>query len=177
MQRVFDNPQTGERIVIRQSGAETGGELLVFDVLLQPGAHVPATHTHPRQQEHFTVIEGRVRFRAGGRWILARTGDSVTIGPGTPHWFGNADRSPAQLRVEARPALRLEELFETNFQQSRSQVAMWQRLADLALILLDFRHEVGIPNVPTFLVTIVLTPLAWLRGRGPTPPPVVRHAS
>src|SRR5689334_15211043 len=63
--RVIVNPISGERIIIRVSGAETGGELLVFDLYLPPGGHVPAGHTHPSQEERFTLIEGLMRFRVG----------------------------------------------------------------------------------------------------------------
>ncbi|MBO0706281.1 MAG: hypothetical protein J2P39_13235, partial [Candidatus Dormibacteraeota bacterium] len=55
--RVIENPVSGERIVIRRSGAETGGALLAFDLFLPPGAHVPAGHVHPEQEERFTVLE------------------------------------------------------------------------------------------------------------------------
>src|SRR5579859_6496333 len=109
MPRVIHNPQTGERIVIRTSGAETAGELLEFDLFLDPGGHVPARHLHPRQQERFTVIDGTVGFRLGGRTILAGPGESVVVPSNAPHWFGNSGTTPAHVRVEVRPALRMEE--------------------------------------------------------------------
>ena len=65
MLRVIDNARSGERIVIRQSGSETDGQLLAFDLFLQPGAHVPAAHSHPRQEERFTVLRGPRPF---SRW-------------------------------------------------------------------------------------------------------------
>ena len=77
--RVIENPISGERIVIRESGAQNGGRLLVFDLYLPPGAHVPARHVHPAQEEQFTVVAGRMRFRLGRRTILARPGDTVLL--------------------------------------------------------------------------------------------------
>src|SRR4051812_14096330 len=70
-ERVIVNPASGERIVIRTSGAETGGRLLAFDLYLPPGAHVPARHVHPHQVESFTVLEGRMRFTIGRRLLFA----------------------------------------------------------------------------------------------------------
>jgi quercetin dioxygenase-like cupin family protein len=165
MPRVIENPHTGERIVIRQSGAETGGELLVFDVFLQQGGHVPARHVHPRQEERFSVIEGQVRFRVGRRNILACQGDTLVVSSGTPHWFGNYGRTVAHLRVEVRPALRMEELFATAVHGSAPGAAWWSRLLNLVLIPLDFQRELAVPIVPQALMTRVLTPLAWLRLR------------
>jgi quercetin dioxygenase-like cupin family protein len=167
MQRVIDNPRSGERIVIRRSGPETGGQLLEFDLFLRPGGHVPARHVHPRQEERFSVLSGCVRFRIGRHTRVAGQGETLLVPPGTAHWFGNTGSSIAQLRVEVRPALRMQELFETSVASaySRTASARWSRLVDRALILLDFQHEVAVPNVPAVVVTSLLTPLAWLRSR------------
>src|SRR5919202_1072382 len=107
--QVITNPISGERIVIRESAAQTGGRLLAFDLFLPPGAHVPARHVHPVQKEQFTVIAGRMRFSLGRRTIVATPGDTVLVPAGTAHWFGNVGAGVAHARVEARPALRMEE--------------------------------------------------------------------
>src|SRR5579859_1505981 len=113
LQGVVDNARKGERIVILRSGVETDGELLLFDAFLEPGAHVPAAHLHPRQVERFTILAGTLRFRVGGETIVAEPGMSLTVPGGTPHWFGNLSDEVAHVRVEVRPALRMQELFET----------------------------------------------------------------
>jgi quercetin dioxygenase-like cupin family protein len=174
---VIINPISGERIVIRQSGAETGGALLSFDLYLPPGGHVPANHVHPIQEERFTVIEGLMRFRLGRQTILARPGDTVLIPPGKAHWFGAAGAGAAHAYVEARPALRMEEFFAENEALSlagRLGGTRLPRLPDLARILLEFRREVAVPYAPAFLVWAALSPLAWLGRRSvrarPEPP-------
>jgi quercetin dioxygenase-like cupin family protein len=164
MQRVLDNPRSGERIVIRRGAADTAGRLLEFDVFLQPGAHVPAGHVHPKQQEQFRVLAGRVQFRIDGRRFLVRSGSQLTVASGTRHWFGNAGSEVAHLRVEVRPALRMEELFATTVRCADARSAVWWlRLLDWLLIPRDFEHEVNVPRLPPNLVSAVLGPLAWLR--------------
>ena len=54
--RMFDNPISGERIVIRESGAHNGGRLLAFDLFLPPGGHLPPD----------TFIPSR---RSGSLWL------------------------------------------------------------------------------------------------------------
>jgi hypothetical protein len=90
---------------------------------------------------------------------------SVVVHSGTPHWFGNAGAGVAQLRVEVRPALRMQELLETSVERSTRARVWWSRLIDLALIPRDFPREIGVPLVPSRLLAVVLTPLAWLRPR------------
>src|SRR5258707_476359 len=109
---VIDNPISGERIVVRQSSAETDGQLLAFDLFLPPGGHVPATHAHSVQEERFTVVAGQMRFQIGRRSRLAGPGDTMLVKPGTAHWFGNVGPDAAVAHVEIRPALRMEELLE-----------------------------------------------------------------
>src|SRR5437588_5906789 len=168
--RVIANPISGERIVIRESGAQTGGRLLSFALFLPPGAHVPARHVHPVQEEQFTVVAGRMRFRLGRRTILAHPGDTVLVPVGTAHWFGNAGAGVAHARVEVRPALRMEELFASAAAMGRTRLfpgARLPRLSDLALFLLEFQRELAVPDMPAFLVRALLAPLAWLgRRRG-----------
>ena len=144
MGRVLDNPRTGERIVIRCSGTETDGQVLMFDLYLQPGGHVPAGHTHPNQEERFTIEAGRLRFRMQGCTTVAHAGDVLVVPPRTPHWFGNIGDTVAHVRVEVRPALRMEQLFE------QASTRGWSRLARLAIIPLQFRAEVR-PDLRFFL--------------------------
>jgi quercetin dioxygenase-like cupin family protein len=169
--RVIVNPVSGERVVIRVSGAETDGELLVFDLYLPHGAHVPARHVHPVQEERFTVLAGQMRFRVGRlgqRSILAKPGDTIRVPSGTAHWFGNASAEMAHARVEVRPALRMEELFETTEAmglERPGRTSRRPRLTGLAYVVLEFQREVAVPTVPPFLVKILLAPLAWLGRR------------
>ncbi len=171
--RVIDNPISGERIVIRESGAQTGGHLLSFDLFLPPGGHVPAGHVpaghvHPVQEEQFTVVAGLMRFRLGRRTILAHPGETVLVPAGTAHWFGNPGTEVAHARMEVRPALRMEEFFEmTEALGSAGHLGGTRlpRLSDLARILLEFQREVAVPHVPRFLVRALLAPLAWLGRR------------
>lgn len=168
MAQVIENPVSGERIVIRQSGAETGGELLSFDLFLPAGGRVPAGHVHPAQEERFTVMEGSMRFRIGRRSVLAMAGDTIQIPQGTAHWFSNVGPGVAHARVEVRPALRMQELFETSEALGAEGHLPGTRLprpTDLALFLLEFQHELAVPYVPRFLLRALLRPLAWLARR------------
>jgi len=169
---VIENPISGERIVIRTTGAETAGQLLAFDLFLPPGGHVPAGHVHPEQEERFSVVSGEMRFRLGGRNILAGPGETVVIPAGQPHWFGNSGSGVSHAQVEVRPALRMQEMFEATEAISLAghfPGTRLPRLSDLALVLLEFRRELAMPNLPPGIVTAVLSPLAWwarLSGRG-----------
>jgi quercetin dioxygenase-like cupin family protein len=166
--RVIHNPVSGERIVIRTSAAETNGQLLVFDLTLPPGGHVPARHAHPIQEERFTVLEGRMRFSFAGKTRVVKPGERVVVPKGEAHWFGNPGPEPSLARVEVRPALRTQEFFEANetiAQAGHFLGTRLPRLSDLAAVLLEYEREVSVPNVPASVVRRVLAPLAWIGRR------------
>jgi quercetin dioxygenase-like cupin family protein len=165
---VLVNPISGERFTFRKTAADTHGELLAFDLELSPDGHVPGAHVHPIQEERFEVVVGTLRFRRGARIITAGAGDRVVIPPGTIHAFKNGDDGPVHVRVEVRPALRMEELLETTValaREGRTTAAGLPHPLDLALFMREFEAEVRAPLVPAPAVRAVMAPLAWLARR------------
>jgi quercetin dioxygenase-like cupin family protein len=166
--QVIDNPVSGERIVFRRTAAATGGELLAFELLLSLRGHVPASHVHPVQEERFTVVEGRMRFRRGLRTITAGPGETVVVPPGTIHRFANAGAGVARVAVEVRPALRMEELLEVAADlaaEGRTLPNGMPLPLDLALFLREFHRELQVPLLPPGLILAGLAPLARIAER------------
>jgi quercetin dioxygenase-like cupin family protein len=180
--QTIENPLSGERITFRKTAADTGGELLAIDLELAPGGRVPGgLHVHPEQEERFEVVRGRMRFRKGRKKIFAGPGDVVVVPPKTPHAFANAGQETALMRVDVRPALAMERLFETAValaQEGRTLANGMPKPLDLALFVPEFEREVRAAFPPLWIQRITLAPLAWLarrRGYGGryAPQPVV----
>jgi quercetin dioxygenase-like cupin family protein len=163
------NPASGERITFRITAAETNGELVAVDLELPPGGRVPGfRHIHPLQEERFEVVSGTMRFRMRRRRILAGPGELVVVPPGVPHDFANPGDEPALVRVEIRPALKMEQLFETTVtlaEQGRTMLKGIPKPLDLALFTREFEHEVQAAFPPRWIQRLVLAPLAWLAKR------------
>ncbi len=111
--QIIENPVSGEKITFRRTAADTGGELLEFDIELTPDGHVPGLHVHRRQEERFEVVSGTMEFRMGLKKVVAGPGEVVVVPPGVTHKFRNGGDEEARVRVEVRPALKMEELLET----------------------------------------------------------------
>lgn len=170
--QIIENPVSGERITFRETAADTGGELLAFDLELAADGHVPGMHVHPTQEERFEVVSGTMRFRKGRKRVTAKAGDVVVVPPGVAHKFSNAGDDTAVVRVEVRPALRMEDLFETATElaeDGRTTRKGMPKPLDMALFVREFDAEVRGPFVPLWLQRATLAPLAWLahrRGHG-----------
>jgi quercetin dioxygenase-like cupin family protein len=165
--RTLENPISGERFVFLETAADTAGELLAFELTLQPGGRVPGGHVHPGLEERFHVQAGHMRFRKGLHRVLAGPGDAVVVPPGTYHRFANAGKEPARVRVEVRPPLQMRWLYETVValaREGRTLPSGLPRPLDLALFMRAFEDEVEAPIAPG-LVRAVTAPLAWIGTR------------
>jgi quercetin dioxygenase-like cupin family protein len=163
------NPASGEQITFRTTAAQTDGELVAIDLRLPAGGRVPGPpHLHPLQTERFEVLEGRMRFKVRRKRVVAGPGEVVTVQPGVPHDFANAGDSTALVRVEIRPALKMERLFETVValaQQGRTMMGGIPKPLELALFTREFEQEVQAAFPPRWLQRIALAPLAWIAKR------------
>jgi len=109
------NPITGERVTFLATSADTDGEAVVIETVVQPDGCVAAAHVHPAQSERFAVKSGKLGLKAGREKRTLGPGQFVTVEPGTAHRFWNAGDEPVRFVCEIRPALQFESLLETMF--------------------------------------------------------------
>jgi len=166
--QTIENPISGERITFIQTAADTDGELLEIELELSADGAVPGAHIHPEQEERFEVIEGTMAFRMGLKKIVAGPGEVVTVPAGKVHAFKNAGDDTAKVRVQIRPALQMEQLFETTValaEDGRTTGKGMPKPLDLALFVREFQREVRAPFPPAPVVPAMLAPLAWMASR------------
>jgi quercetin dioxygenase-like cupin family protein len=164
----LENPVTGERFTFTHTAASTGGELLAFDFALRPGGAVPIPHVHPIQTERFEVTEGRMKFRVGFRTVIAEPGDVVEVEPGVMHSFANAGDTEANLRVEVRPALRMEQMFAEVVAMAKAgrmtKRGLPRNPLDLATLARTYDMEAHAPFMSVGVQRALLAPLvAWAK--------------
>ena len=85
-----------------------------------------------------------MRFRLRRERIVARPGEVVVVPPRVPHDFANDGDRPALVRVEIRPALKMERLFETAValaEQGRTMLGGIPKPLELALFTREFEQE------------------------------------
>ena len=115
------------------------------------------------------MLAGRMRFRVGGRRVIAGPATSVRVPPGTVHHFANAGSQPARVAVQTRPALSMQELLETaaalatGTARGRPPGAQPDRPGAVHARLRARRC--GRRICPVVLVRAVTRPLAWLARR------------
>jgi quercetin dioxygenase-like cupin family protein len=164
----IDNPVTGERMVFRSTGRETGGELLDVELQLRPTPAVAAAHLHALQEEDVEVLEGTLRAQIGGREQVFGPGERVVIPAGTAHAWSLAGSGPARARLRFRPALDLDAFFEDLFALARAgRTDANGNPGLLHMLVLARRHDAwagGIPLRVQRATAALVAPIARLLG-------------
>jgi mannose-6-phosphate isomerase-like protein (cupin superfamily) len=102
---------------------EPDGDNLFVDTWLEPGGALPP-HLHPKQEERWSVVEGRARIRVGAEKLEVGPEDGeIVVGPGTTH--GVEGLGPeAHLRCHVIPALDLQDFLEDSAAAAREGLFM-----------------------------------------------------
>src|SRR5215203_538062 len=111
----LESPLSGARIVFLKTARDTSGELLQLDDVMKGDGRVPIEHVHPHMEERFEILSGTARLSMRGQERDVGAGETVVVPAGTPHVWGNPNEDEVHLILELRPALRMEEWFETFF--------------------------------------------------------------
>jgi hypothetical protein len=84
--------------------------LLEMEARFTGGGPLPPPHLHPRQEEHFEILDGAVRVVINGVQKRYAAGESFDVPAGTVHQMGGD--GPARLIWQVRPALKAAQLAE-----------------------------------------------------------------
>lgn len=172
--QTLTNPVTGETLVFRTTSADSNGERVVVETLVEPNGAVAAAHVHPAQDELFQVLGGEVEFRLGKQTLVAKPGDRVLVPAGMPHRFRNVGEETAHFVCEVTPALEFEQLIETMFSLAADGKVNRKGMPNPLRLAVIARHHFGdvrLPFPPAWLQRLGLAlgaPLGRLIGYRPT---------
>jgi mannose-6-phosphate isomerase-like protein (cupin superfamily) len=76
---------------------------LLAEMIAVPGGAVAGPHLHPRQDEHFRVVEGVLGYRRGDERGELRAGEEMTVPAGTVHDWWNAGESELNALITVTP--------------------------------------------------------------------------
>ena len=99
------NPVTGERLVVRATARESGGERFEIERFLPPDHPRQPERVHPRQETQITVVRGLAGFKLDGKVRMALPGARLLAPAGARHQLWNAGGDTLHVRFEQRPGL------------------------------------------------------------------------
>lgn len=163
------NPRTGQRTIFLQTAADTGGKLLRMESFHPAQSPPEPEHVHPFQESHCQLVAGSLHFCIASKDQLVRTGETVVIPSNVPHYFWNDSDEEAHAVQEFRPALNIENFFDTYFALARAGKLNEKGLPNLlqmSVMLLEFDKVMRVTKPPRFaqLLLMCLSPLGRLLG-------------
>lgn len=97
---------------IKISGADTAGDLAVFEQTGHTPGGGPPLHIHPFQDEWFYVLEGEYLFQVGEEKYQLNPGDTIFLPRNVKHAFVQVTEK-ARTIVSYQPAGKMEAFFAT----------------------------------------------------------------
>ena len=154
-----------EGLLLRKTGAETGGALLEIEATYRPHGAFPPLHYHPEQDEHFAVLAGSVAVRTDKDERIYRVGESFDIPRGTPHTMRNGGMEEARVLWQTRPALQTLAFYETIYglaRDGKTDASGMPGLLQMAVSLRDYRREMVLSKPPLPIQRFIFGALAFL---------------
>jgi mannose-6-phosphate isomerase-like protein (cupin superfamily) len=172
--QVFDNPVTGERVVLLTDPGDDPRRPLVAHLTVERAGRVATPHLHPALRERFHVLVGRVGFQIGEEERQLGPGDTAEVPAGAVHDWWQVGPEQAQVVVEVDPGARFVEMVGTIFglaRDGKSDRKGVPRPLQLAVTASAYRDTMVIASPPVAvqrIVFAVLAPLGRARGLRPT---------
>ena len=158
----------GERLMFSRPVPGRNGDRIEGENLVRPGAG-PPMHVHYRQEEVFTVLEGRLGYQThGGPEQFAGPGETITFKAGVAHRFWNPGPADLRCRAFVEPAGNLEYFLTEVFDSVRRNGGKQPDPFDAAFLLTRYRGEYAMLAVPwavqAFVFPVLLV-IGTLMGR------------
>lgn len=172
--QVFENPVTGERVVVLTDPAEHPDRVLTAHLMVSPGGRVANAHIHPTVRERFHVLAGQVGFQVGDRDLVLGPGESAEVPAGTAHDWWQVGDEEASVVVEAEPGDRLADFITSIFglcRDGKSNASGVPRPLQIAVMIDEYKDEMILASPPPAIqrgIAAALAPIGRWRGRKPS---------
>lgn len=155
-------PQTienghGERLTFVRLIQNGPVEVIEMEGRAKPGSG-PVMHTHLKQDESFTVVQGRIGYQVyGGPEQFGGVGESIHFPAGCPHRFWNAGSDELIVRGQCTPPNNLQFFLTALYASALASKSatgapgFW----DGAWLLTRYRSEFDLPEIPTFVKRVI----------------------
>ena len=154
----------GEVILFKEVVHEAGGDRLLLEGRVQPGAG-PVMHVHYKQDEHFRVVRGTMAYQTLGQPTQYLTaGQAATFLRNQPHKFWNNGDDELVLDCWIKPANNAVFYLSTLYEATNGRKTPAPEPFVGAFLIRRYAGEYGLLELPAF-VRMVIIPITYAVGR------------
>ena len=165
MNKTVKNPAIGHKITFLQTSAQTNGELLQIEYVVQKPESKPSIplHIHLKCEERFEVVAGQLGVVLDGERRVLRVGEEVLIPPKTAHTFWNAGQEALRFITDVRPPGELQTYWETVFGLAEDGKVNKNGMPNLLqLAVVAPMSDSYFPNIPLGITKAITGMLGWV---------------
>jgi mannose-6-phosphate isomerase-like protein (cupin superfamily) len=166
---VIEVPRTGETLVFLKRSGRAHGEVFEIEFFVREFALVAARpHVHAKSEQRVELIAGTARMRRGKQEELVRPGELVVIPAGMVHSLRGEEGEFLHFRMQMRPSMKTEAMFETLIGLHRDGKSITNPLQQVVLANEHANYLGGLPiwlQKPIISVGAALGRLLGYRAR------------
>ena len=125
-------------------------------ILIKAGADGPPIHTHPEQEEYFTVVSGQLEVYQKNKWIILKTGAEIFTPKNTAHSYRSRHTGDCLFKYQLTPKRNFSNMLMTfeklTTEQKLNSTSDIKSIIYLALTFKKFRSEITSVNPPQFVI-------------------------
>jgi mannose-6-phosphate isomerase-like protein (cupin superfamily) len=157
---IIEIPRTGEKFVFLRRARGTQGEVFEIEFFVREFALVAARpHIHATAEERVEVIAGTARMRMGREERSVEPGQTVVIPAGMVHSLRGQGEEFLRFRMQMRPAMKTETVFETLIGLHRDGKSLTN---PLQAVVIAREHDTYLGGPPIWLQKPLIATLAAL---------------
>lgn len=154
----------GELLTFTRIVREPSGDWLEGENLVQPNSG-PPMHVHHQQDEHLTVVKGKMGAQVlGEEPKYFGPGEGATFKAGVPHKFWNAGTEPLICTAWVKPAHNMEYFLTEIFKSTEANGGKRPGTFDAAYLLNRYCSEFDMLEIPSFVKKVVF-PIVLFIGK------------
>ena len=154
----------GERLIFKRLINDADGDWLEIENYVEPNTG-PPMHVHYKQDEHLTVVKGRMGTQVlGEEPVFYGPGEGATFKAGVAHKFWNASSVPLICTGWVKPAHNLEYFLTEIYSSMKNNGGKQPGAFDGAWLLDRYRSEFDMLDIPAFVKKIIF-PAALFFGK------------
>ena len=155
---------TGEKLIFHHIEKDPDGDKVVVENFVTPG-HGPLMHTHFKQDEQLTIVDGKLAYQVLGEEVkYAGKGETVLFKRGVPHRFWNAGDNTLHCVGWVKPVNTIVFFLSAIYAAQNKSGKPQPEKFDGAYLLTRYRSEYDLPEIPTFVKKVIL-PATYFFGR------------
>jgi quercetin dioxygenase-like cupin family protein len=157
--RRIENRASGEVLEFVTTAADTRGAYTEAIVTAPAGFPALDPHAHPKQDEEFEVLAGRMGVKNNGETRILGPGEVIHSAAGSVHTWWNDGDEEVRFRVTVTPALQFAEMLGAFYHSANERNNTEPSLVDAAYILSKYRDNFDAVSLPKPILAIILPPL------------------